>query len=134
MIKLDSPADFPKLEVVHPLVKKYIIKFINGLLAEYNISDLSEIGSVIIITAESKLSDFQSMGFPQPLEKMQNELAEILILKNGTDEIRLLHAVYILSDSWGIDIYIPENQNCAFCAKFFYKEFTGERVIELEEC
>ena len=134
MIRLGSPVDYPKLDGVHPLVRQHIINHINGLLSEYGGCDLSEVGTVIFISTESELSDFKGMGLSRPLEEMQNEFAEILILKSSANEIRLIHTVFIISDSWRIDLYIPENLCPDTLREHLYKEFTGEKLIELEEC
>jgi len=134
MIRLYSPADYPKLDDVHPLVRQHLMDYVNGFLAEYNTPDMRDIGCVFLLQSESDIADFKSMGFPQPLDEMLNEYAEVVNLKGETDTVRLIHAVFIISDSWGIDLYIPENLCPDALREHLYKEFTVERTIKLEDC
>ena len=132
MIRLDSPADYPKLDGVHHLIRQHIINYINGFLTEYDASDLSSIGSVFLLETEADITDHQSMGLSQPLENTLHEFAEILVFKGLTDTVRLLHVVIIISNSWGLDVYIPENLPSETLREHLYKEFVGEKIIEME--
>jgi hypothetical protein len=134
MIRIDSPKDFYKLDDVHPLIQKYIINYANSLLSKCGGCNLPEIGTVILLESKNDLSDFHSMGLTQSLEHSLNDFAEIIILQGETGTQRLLHAVFILTNSWGIDLYVPERLCSESLRQHLFEEFMGEKVIEFWEC
>ena len=133
MIRIDSAADYPKLDGVHPLAAQHIQKACDDLMRMYNLTDMSEIGCTFYLDSQADIDNHLEMGLSQPMEKSINEVADVLVLKGRRDTIRLIYAVYILNDSWGIAVYMPEDLPSDTLKTKLFEEYDGrEKIIEME--
>ena len=92
MIKV---TNLKEIDQIQPLMlKAYIAKKMTAMMQEYQVDNLDDIGCFIVLEPE-EFTDF-------PIGEV--EFVEILFL----EESMFLHGVRIIDESYGEDIYLPD--------------------------
>ena len=105
MVKIEKPSDFDSLDI-NPIIKSYLIDYLNFFLKQYNCTDISEFGAFYLLENEKDLGKHKEMGLSLPLDKAIYEFTDLLTLKGNKEQIELLHSCFVLTNDYAISVFI----------------------------
>ncbi len=135
MIRIDSKSDYLKLcsPSVSPLARRCLTEYVDKLLNDYSLPDLSEIGPVFFMQTQKDIGNYRAVGLHQPFDAALNEFAEILTLKGGGQQYRLIHSVYIFTNGYGISVFFPYDIVPEHTKAHLFEEWSGTKEIDYDK-
>lgn len=129
MVKIEKPSDFDSLDI-NPIIKSYLIDYLNFFLKQYNCTDISEFGAFYLLENEKDLEKHKEMGLSLPLDKAIYEFTDLLTLKGNKEQIELLHSCFVLTNDYAISVFIETKYTSDAIRSNLLDDYT-ERQIEV---
>lgn len=129
MVKIEKPSDFDSLDI-KPIIKSYLIEYLNFFLKQYNCTDISEFGAFYLLENEKDLEKHKKMGLSLPLDKAIYEFTDLLTLKGNKEQIELLHSCFVLTNDYAISVFIEPKYTSEAIRSNLLDDYT-ERTIEV---
>ena len=131
MIEVTSPADYPKLNRLPPLISQHIQKYCNALLSVYAADTLQGAGGIFYLENKEDCRNHKELGLSRAISVSVPEYTERLTLKGKGQELQILHACFALNNSTAISVFAePQNLDTATLTTFL--EDAEEREVYLE--
>lgn len=129
MVKIEKPSDFDSLDI-NPIIKSYLIDYLNFFLKQYNCTDISEFGAFYLLENEKDLEKHKEMGLSLPLDKAIYEFTDLLTLKGNKEQIELLHSCFVLTNDYAISVFIETKYTSDAIRSNLLDDYT-ERQVEV---
>lgn len=129
MVKIEKPSDFDSLDI-KPIIKSYLIEYLNFFLKQYNCTDISQFGAFYLLENEKDLEKHKKMGLSLPLDKAIYEFTDLLTLKGNKEQIELLHSCFVLTNDYAISVFIEPKYTSEAIRSNLLDDYT-ERTIEV---
>ena len=130
MIEITSPMDYPKLKSLPPLISQHIQKYCNSLLEIYAANTLKGAGGIFCLEHKNDCKNHIEVGLSRPLAESSPEFTEQLTIKGSNQEIKILHACFVLNNSTAISVFAePKNLDTATLAVFI--DGADEREVNI---
>ena len=106
MIKISNNNDFNMLENYE---EKAVAEFVlGGILTDYQIDDIREFGSIIVISDINEFDDFRSLGLYEPINR-NLEFKDTIHIKKCNQEVIILLGCIVVYNDYAIDIIVRED-------------------------
>lgn len=129
MVKIEKPSDFDSLKI-NPIIKAYLFDYLYFFLKQYDCTDITEFGAFYLLENEKDLEKHKEMGLSLPLDKAIYEFTDLMTLKGNSEQIKLLHSCFVLTNDYAISVFIePKYINEAIRSNLL-DDYT-ERTIEV---
>lgn len=129
MVKIEKPSDFDSLNI-NPIIKAYLFDYLYFFLKQYDCTDITEFGAFYLLENEKDLEKHKEMGLSLPLDKAIYEFTDLMTLKGNSEQIKLLHSCFVLTNDYAISVFIePKYINEAIRSNLL-DDYT-ERTIEV---
>lgn len=129
MVKIEKPSDFDSLDI-NPIIKSYLIDYLNFFLKQYNCTDIREFGAFYLLENEKDLEKHKEMGLSLPLDKAIYEFTDLLTLKGNKEQIELLHSCFVLTNDYAISVFIEPKYISEAIRSNLLDDYT-ERQVEV---
>lgn len=127
MVKIEKPSDFDSLDI-NPIIKSYLIDYLNFFLKQYNCTDISEFGAFYLLENEKDLEKNKEMGLSLPLDKAIYEFTDLLTLKGNKEQIELLHSCFVLTNDYAISVFIEPKYTSEAIRSNLLDDYTERQV------
>ena len=127
MVKIEKPSDFDSLDI-NPIIKSYLIDYLNFFLKQYNCTDISEFGAFYLLENEKDLEKHKEMGLSLPLDKAIYEFTDLLTLKGNQEQIELLHSCFVLTNDYAISVFIEPKYTSEAIRSNLLDDYTERQV------
>ena len=131
MIEVNSPADYPMLNRLPPLISQHLQKYCNALLSVYAADTLQGAGGIFYLEHKEDCKNHNELGLSRAISKSIPEFTEQLILKGKGQEFQILHACFALNNSTAISVF-AEPQNLETATLNTFLDGAEEREVYLE--
>ena len=127
MVKIEKPSDFDSLDI-NPIIKSYLIDYLNFFLKQYNCTDISEFGAFYLLENEKDLEKNKEMGLYLPLDKDIYVFTDLLTLKGTILQIEILHSCFVLTNDYAISVFIEPKYTSEAIRSNLLDDYTERQV------